>query len=209
MLDGVFGDRQHMAIDGPLLRSSHVKAIGALTATRRRPIMRSILRSMFGALALAALVTISATALTPSSAAAKGMHGGHVSHGHHGMRHSFRHMRLHRYSYRHYRHWHSHYRWRWSRYHYHYRHHHYRHWRWYGHYRYCNWYRGDYCWRYRPYYRSYGYRSYSEPSYSEPSYSYRSDPAPKQTETCLIKQYLPNGAVLFKNVACQFVSGSV
>src|SRR5262249_61916396 len=148
----------------------------------------------------AARATIRPRAPPPPGPAAKGSTGGHFPHALPGPPPRSSHWPCPRYSYRHYRHWHSHYRWRWSRYHYHYRHHHYRHWRWYGHYRYCNWYRGDYCWRYRPYYRSYGYRSYSEPSYSEPTYSYRSDPPPTQTDTSLIKQYLPNGAVLFKDV---------
>jgi hypothetical protein len=178
--------------------------------------MRNILRTVFGALALAAVVTVGAMALTTSNAAAKGFHGhsGHASHSH-GMRHSFRHFRSHRYHFSHYRNWHNHYRWRFSR-HYHYKHyrhwrwygHHYRYWRWYGHYRYCNWYRGSYCSRY-PYYRyTYRYRTYSEPSYGtdnddDSAPAVRSMPAqaaPAQPANCLIKQYLPDGNVLFKDV---------
>ena len=173
--------------------------------------MRNILRTVFGALALAAIVTLGATALTTSNAAAKGFHGhsGHASHSH-GMRHSFRHFRSHRYHFSHYRHWHNHYRWRFSRnYHYkHYRYGHYRYWRWYGHYRYCNWYRGSYCSRY-PYYRyTYRYRTYSEPSYGtdnddDSAPAVRTMPvqaAPAQPANCLIKQYLPDGNVLFRDV---------
>jgi hypothetical protein len=173
--------------------------------------MRNILRTVFGALALAAVVTIGATALTTSNAAAKGFHGhsGHASHSH-GMRHSFRHFRSHRYHFSHYRHWHNHYRWRFSR-HYHYKHYrygHYRYWRWYGHYRYCNWYRGSYCSRY-PYYRyTYRYRTYSEPSYGtdnddDSAPAVRRMPAqaaPSQPANCLVKQYLPDGNVLFRDV---------
>ena len=173
--------------------------------------MRNILRTVFGALALAAIVTLGATALTTSNAAAKGFHGhsGHASHSH-GMRHSFRHFRSHRYHFSHYRHWHNHYRWRFSR-HYHYKHYrygHYRYWRWYGHYRYCNWYRGSYCSRY-PYYRyTYRYRTYSEPSYGadnddDSAPAVRMMPvqaAPAQPANCLIKQYLPDGNVLFRDV---------
>ena len=173
--------------------------------------MRNILRTVFGALALAAIVTLGATALTTSNAAAKGFHGhsGHASHSH-GMRHSFRHFRSHRYHFSHYRHWHNHYRWRFSR-HYHYKHYrygHYRYWRWYGHYRYCNWYRGSYCSRY-PYYRyTYRYRTYSEPSYGtdnddDSAPAVRTMPvqaAPAQPANCLIKQYLPDGNVLFRDV---------
>jgi hypothetical protein len=212
----VSGDRQHMVIAVALLPFTHVKAIGALTQLEGEPPMRNILRTVFGALAIAAAVTVGA-ALTNSSAEAKGFHGhSGASHGHHGMRHSFRHFRSHRYHFSHYRHWHSHYRWRFSR-HYHYKHyrhwrwygHHYRNWRWYGHYRYCDWYRGSYCGRY-PYYRSYyGYRTYSAPSYQNdsdgddaPAPVVRSMPAqaPAQPENCLIKQYLPDGNVLFKDV---------
>ena len=176
--------------------------------------MRNILRAVFGALALAAVVTVGATALTTSSAEARGGHGGHAAHGHHGMRHSFRHFRSHRYHFSHYRHWHSHYHWRFSR-HYHYKHyrhwhwygHHYRHWRWYGHYRYCNWYRGSYCSRY-PYYRYfYRYRTYSEPAYgtrdNDDAPAVRTMPvqaAPAKPANCLVKEYLPDGNALFKDV---------
>jgi len=159
--------------------------------------MRTFIRSLFGALAFAAVVIIGATALATSDATARplgshmhghGHHGGHMHggrhmHGHHG--HSFRHFRSHRYHYRHYRHWHRHWHWRWHRY---------RHWH-----RYNYWYRYD-----RPYYRydhgyDYGYRGYRYPSYGSGGGSSAPAPTARQSEpcNCLTKEYLPNGSVLF------------
>jgi len=162
--------------------------------------MRTFLRSFFGALALAAVIIIGATAVGTSDASARSlgshMHGhshGHHMHGHH-FRHSFRHMHSHRYHYSHYRHWHGHYR--------HYRYSHYRHYRHYRHYyyRHWHWWHRYHTWSYDHPDYSYSYR-YGRPGYGggEESGPPARESRPAEPCNCLTKRYLPDGSVLFRD----------
>jgi hypothetical protein len=132
--------------------------------------MFTTVRSMFGALALAAAMTIGIMGVSNSGASA--MHGHSRSHAHshsHG-KHSIRHVGKHRFASHHHKRWH-----RW---------HHYRHYRHY-----------HYAWRYRSY--PHGYVSSGSDRYVTPSYAATT---PSGNCNCLTKEYLPDGSVLFKDL---------
>ncbi len=141
--------------------------------------------------ALAATAALGVSALGTTQASAWGFHG-FGYHSHFASHWAFR-----------YHYWHSHvYRPYWSHYH---------------------WYR-PYLWRYRwigayrPYYRTYGYGAigtaaapisagYAQPPVSQPVQPVVQQP-PQQPTNCLVKQYMPNGAVVFQDTCTQEIAVS-